>query len=279
MRYSGLKEEAENMRVKLEDTVALTKEIVHAYYQGNPEPWFRRLCSKSVWATTGERIIAGGEAIREHYAPRLPRKSFRVFAEEYQPIPINARSAAVVVQATVGRPRSETAHIAVSCVLLYQLVAGETKIVLAHVSYGLLRDFKPERDSPLTWVPAYHLFRNLLLDAPETGRLAIPSGGRTFYIHPTAIHYVQSKHRRAELFCVDAVVRNDLTLSQVNALLPEEFCAIHRCYTVNPRYVSSIQRYKVTMVTGDTLPVPAEAYNAVKAELDRRICGWETASR
>lgn len=166
------------MRVKLEDTVALTKEIVHAYYQGNPEPWFRRLCSKSVWATTGERIIAGGEAIREHYAPRLPRKSFRVFAEEYQPIPINARSAAVVVQATVGRPRSETAHIAVSCVLLYQLVAGETKIVLAHVSYGLLRDFKPERDSPLTWVPAYHLFRNLLLDAPETGRLAIPSVAR-----------------------------------------------------------------------------------------------------
>lgn len=63
------------MRVKLEDTVALTKEIVHAYYQGNPEPWFRRLCSKSVWATTGERIIAGGEAIREHYAPVSPGRA------------------------------------------------------------------------------------------------------------------------------------------------------------------------------------------------------------
>lgn len=267
------------MQARLEDTVALTKEIIHAYYQGDPEPWFRRLCSKSVWASTGERIIIGGEAIREHFTPRLPRKSFCIFAEEYQYIPVSARSAAVVAQATVGRPRSKKADIVESCVLLYQLVAGETKVVMAHASHGLLRDFKPERDSPLTWVPAYHLFRNLLLDAPETGRLAIPSGGRTFYIHPTAIHYVQSRHRRAELFCVDAVVRSDLTLRQVNALLPEEFCAIHRCYTVNPRYISSVQRYKVTMVTGDTLPIPAEAYNAVKAELDRRICGLETASR
>ena len=255
------------MQNKLEDTVALTKEIVRAYYQGNPEPWFQRLCAKTVWSSTGERIITGGEAIREYFVPRHPRKACRIFTEEYRAIPINARSAAVLAQATVGRQKSGAAHITVSCVLLYQLVAGETKIVLAHAAHGFLRD------SSLTWVPAYHLLRNLLLDTPDRGRLSIPSGGRTVYIHPNSVHYVQSKHRRAELYCVDSVIRSDLSLRQLNALLPEEFCSIHRCYTVNSRYVSSIQRYKVTMVTGDTLPIPAEAYNAVKAELDRRICG------
>lgn len=265
------------MKIKLEDPVALTKEIVREYCQGNPEPWFSRLCPKSVWVGTGERTIFGGEAIRRHFASKEQRKVFRIFQEEYFHLPVNARSAIVVVHITVGNFKNKTAHMEVSGTLFYQLSGGETKVILTHASQGFLRSFKPERDGQLTWVPAYHLYRNLLLDIPETGRLAIPSGGRTFYIHPNIILYVQSKERRAELFCVDSVVRSDLSIAQMNALLPDGFCPIHRCYTVNPRYVSSIQRYKVTMVTGETLPIPAEAYNRVKAELDRRIGGLTAA--
>lgn len=123
------------------------------------------------------------------------------------------------------------------------------------------------------WVPAYHLYRSLLSDAPEADRLVIPSGGRTFYIHPNIILYARSKNRRAELVCVDSVLRSDLTLAQMNALLSDNFYPIHRCYTVNLRFIAAIRRYKVTMVTGETLPVPEETYNQIKAELDRRIGG------
>lgn len=261
------------MRTRLEDPVALTREIIREYYQGNVEPWFRRLCSKSVWVGAGEQTIIGGEAIRELFGSRERRKSFRIFQEEYFHFPINARASMVAAEVTIGGRRSETAHIAVSCTMLYQLVAGETKVMLTHATHAFLRDYKPERDSSLMWVPAYHLYRNLLLDMPEAERIAVPSGGRTFYIHPNAILYARSKERRAELFCVDSVVRTDLTITQINALLPETFSPIHRCYTVNSRYVSAIQRYKVTVVTGETLPVPADRYDQVKAELDRRISG------
>lgn len=261
------------MRTKLEDPAALTREIVRGYYQGNLEPWLSRLCAKSVWVGTGERTIFGGEAIREYFSVQGRRRAFRIFQEEYHSMPVGARFGLTVAHVTMGSPKSETAHMAVSCLMLYQLIGSETKAVVTHASHGFLRSFKPERERALTWVPAYHLHRNLLPDTPETGRLPIPSGGRTFYIHPNVILYAQSKERRAELFCVDSVVRTDLTISQMNALLPDTFFPIHRCYTVNPRYVSAIQRYKVTMVTGETLPVPAETYNQVKAELDRRISG------
>lgn len=264
------------MKAKLEDPVALTREIVREYCRGNPEPWFGRLCPKSVWVGTGERTIFGGDAIRKHFRSKEQRRVFRILREEYFHLPVNARSA-MVAHVTIGSLKGETAHIEVSGTLFYQLSGGETKVILTHASQGFLRAFKPERDSPLTWIPAYHLYRNLLLDMPENQRLAVPSGGRTFYIHPNIILYVQSKERRAELFCVDSVVRSDLSIAQINALLPDGFCRIHRCYTVNPRYVSAVQRYKVTMVTGETLPIPAEAYNRVKAELDRRISGLEAA--
>ena len=41
------------MSGQLEDTVAITREITHGYYAGNLEPYFSRLCSKSVWLGTG----------------------------------------------------------------------------------------------------------------------------------------------------------------------------------------------------------------------------------
>ena len=48
------------MSGKLEDTVAISREITHGYYAGNFEPYLSRLCSKSVWLGTGGRILIGG---------------------------------------------------------------------------------------------------------------------------------------------------------------------------------------------------------------------------
>ncbi len=267
------------MQTKLEDPIALAKEIVRGHYQGDDSPWLSRLCKRSVWIGTGERVVIGGDAIREHFKARAQWKACQIFREEYYALPVNARSTAVVAQVTVGNPSGENAHITASHTILFQLIGSETKVVLTHSSRALLRSFQPEQEGSIMWVPAYHLYRNLLTDMRLADRLAIPSGGRTFYIHPNIILYVRSRNRRAELFCVDTVVRSDLTISQLNALLPDGFYPIHRCYTVNSRYVSAIRRYKVTMVTGETLPIPEGTYNQVKAGLDQLIGGLSAAQR
>lgn len=258
------------MKAKLADTMALSREIVREHYQGSNTLWLSLQCEKSVWIGTGERVLVGG-AIREHFRSRARWKERKIFREEYYTLAVNARSAAVTVQVLSGSFSREEPDVMASHTLLYQMVGSETKVVLTHSSRGFLRSHQSEKDGPVMWVPAYHLYRNLLADTAEVSRLSIPSSGRNFYIHPNVILYVRSRERRAELNCVDAVLRSDLSIRQLNALLPEEFCPIHRCYTVNSRYVSAIQRYKVTLVTGETLPVPAEAYQRVKAELDRRI--------
>ena len=56
-------------------------------------------------------------------------------------------------------------------------------------------------------------------------------------------------------------------------MLPEPFCPIHRCYTVNSRYVMSVRRYEATLITGEALPIPFHNYMQVKAELERKITG------
>lgn len=60
------------MGAKLEDTVAINREIIHGYYQGDLAPWFSRLCSKSVWLGIGERVLFGEGAIRDYFKDYLP---------------------------------------------------------------------------------------------------------------------------------------------------------------------------------------------------------------
>lgn len=72
---------------------------------------------------------------------------------------------------------------------------------------------------------------------------------------------------------MDKIIQSDLSISEINALLPETFCPIHRCYTVNSRYVMSVRRYEATLITGEALPIPFHNYMQVKRELEHRITG------
>lgn len=178
---------------------------------------------------------------------------------------------------TVGGEDARGPRATAMYTFVYQLLAGETKLVLLHAGYEFLRTLA-DRSAPVLELSAYQVVRDVLLDRPEGPRLAIPSGGRTLFVQPHAIFYVQSRNRRTELHCVDTVIESELSITALNAMLPHEFCPIHRCFTVNSRYVTAIQRCEVTMVTGETLPVPVQGYTKVKAQLQGRILGQKNFS-
>ena len=93
------------------------------------------------------------------------------------------------------------------------------------------------------------------------------------FLQPEMILYVHSKDRKAEFICVDKIVKSSLSINEVNDLLPENFYPIHRTYTVNTQYVTSIERSKVTLLTGEELPIPFHAYMQVRTDLERMIGG------
>ena len=72
---------------------------------------------------------------------------------------------------------------------------------------------------------------------------------------------------------MDKIIQTDLSINEVNSMVPDTFCPIHRCYTVNTRYVMSVRRYEAALITGETLPIPFHSYMQVKGELERKITG------
>lgn len=261
------------MKSNLEDTVALSREIVRAYYSGDMEPYFSHLSPKSIWLGTGGRVLVGGDAIRSRLESVIRKRPCQIYKEEYYPLPLTPRCQAVVGEVTIGEPGREQGDITASYTFIYLLSGTETKLMLLHANYEFLRPFAMNEDGPVLEIPAYQFVRDILLDIPPKQRLTIPCGNTTLFVQPDMIFYVRSRNRKAELFCVDKVIQSDLSISEINAILPDSFCSIHRCYTVNSRYVMSICRYEVTLITGETLPVPFHTYMQVKSNLERRISG------
>ena len=265
------------MKAKLEDTVELTRQITRSYYAGNPEPWLSRLCAKSIWLGTGDRLIIGGDAIRSYFQNITPRLPCHLYTEEYLPLSLTPRCSAVVSQLDVGVPGRERGEFSAMNTFLYQLIGTETKLVLLQTHFKSCHPSPEEEKAPVMELSAYQFVRDLLLDARQEKRLSIPCRNTSLFVQPHMILYIQSKNRRTELFCVDKLIQCDLSINEINAILPEDFCPIHRCYTVNTRYVISIRRYEVTLITGEILPVPFHSYMQVKSDLERKITNWKNA--
>lgn len=263
------------MNGKLEDTVAISREITQAYFAGNMEPYLSRLCSKSVWLGTGGRVLIGGDIIRARLEAGVEKRKlfYHITQEEYTPLALTPRCQAVMGEVRASDPNNPEDAVIASYTFLYQLIGAETKLVLLHANYEFFHPFALSEDGPKLEMSAYQFVRDVLIEIPPKKRLAIPCGNTTLFVQPDMVFYVQSRNRKAELHCVDKIIQSDLGISEVNAMLPETFCPIHRCYTVNSRYVMSIRRYEATLITGEVLPIPFHNYMQVKSDLERRITG------
>lgn len=261
------------MRAKLEDTVDISRAIVRGYYQGDFAPWFSRLCSGSVWLGMGERILFGDQAIRDYFKGYAAPTPIRILEEDYYPVPLNSRSGAVVAEVTVANPEKPDTTVSAIYTFVYQIVAGETKLMLLHAGYAFVAPPTMDGSAQKLQMSAYQFVRDVLLNMPETKRIPIPVGIKTLYVQPHTIFHIKSRGRKTELYCTDKVILTELPIYKLNEMLPFDFCPIHRAYTVNTRYITAIKRYEVTMVTGEKLPIPIHGFREVKADLERRIAG------
>lgn len=264
------------MQAKLEDTIEITRAIAHNYFEGNLNPWFERLCSKSVWLGAGERVLFGETAIRGYFDGYTPQIPVQIRREEYYPIPLGSRCSAVIAELAVGSSKPEKTVFSCVYTFVYQLIAGETKLVLLHAGHDAVSSLQQNTHEPIAHMFVSQFIRDILTNMPESGRIPIPMGRSTLYVPPHMIFYIQSKLRKTELYCSDKVIQSNLTINELNSILPHNFCPIHRCYTVNTRYVASIRRGEVTMVTGEKLPIPTHGYGSIKRELEQRMNGSNT---
>lgn len=157
--------EKKQKQINLEEITALTKELFHAHYAGDLERWFDYLCPDSIYLGTGEPMLFGGSAIREHFKG-FEGRAVDVVSEEYYPVPLGETAAQVCGQIAVRSRQNQLG--AVNCFTIgWRLIGGELKMVHQHNSYEYTQpDTEGERSILKMDMNTTRFVRNLLMEQP-----------------------------------------------------------------------------------------------------------------
>lgn len=83
--------------------------------------------------------------------------------------------------------------------------------------------------------------------------------------------YIQATDRDCILHMLNERKQVSRALKDLQGQLPPNFYRIHRSFCVNSDYVAKIERYCVTLITGEVLPVPKMRYTQIREELTALI--------
>lgn len=256
-------------KINLDEIAALTKELFHAYYDGNPERWFSYLCPNSVYLGTGEPLLIGGDAIQEHFKG-FGGKAVNMVQEEYFPASLGGQAAQVCGQIIVENKEKQF-RVVIRFTISWRLYGGKLKMVHQHNSYEYMQ---PEENSVLKLdVDTIQFVRSLLLERPGGRRMPVRSGTQTVFVNPLTVLYVQSQRNRTEIVCIDREISCNSSLHKLAKELPETFYPLRRGYLMNTFYIVAIRRFEAELISGITIPIPALTYQQIKQDLQRIIKG------
>lgn len=87
-----------------------------------------------------------------------------------------------------------------------------------------------------------------------------------YYLMSDSIQWIESSDggRHSILHTSDNDIYVNTTISRITSEHPDIFLRCHRCYLVNPLYITQISRFKVTLADKTELPVPEKKYTAFK---------------
>ena len=106
----------------------------------------------------------------------------------------------------------------------------------------------------------------------ESGRskgckISVKENGGISFVDCEMIEYVEAVERECVLHMVNGDRQVQTPMGEIEKDLPSYFYILHRSYYINCHYVSRIERYKLTLVTGEELPIPKMRYMQIREDI------------
>ena len=250
--------------------IKITKEIMHDYFNGNPETWFQYLDTRCVFVATGETILSGIDNIKKELQTHLKKGRGNVLSDEYFHIPLS-KKVTVVIAYTISESK-EDKHIQVVNIIsfIWKMKGKEPRIVYEHASYRFYKEKKKDTTLPLKAEQShFQIAKHLLLGNPKKKRLCFLHGNKTIYLDTSMLLYIEGNRHTTLLHCIDNTYTCTQTLQELKDKLPDDFYQIHRSYIIHVDYLISVCCYEAELIGGITIPIPASRYRQVKTDLEK----------
>lgn len=264
------------MELKKETICEDTLHILREYYHLNTKPLFSVLADDCVWLSIGSLLVSGAEAIRAQFKNGFVMPPFELEEPVFRQIETGS-DGQLMVLGEYSLYASEQAKLICAVkqrvTFCYRREKEGYRLYHMHVSneYNELvgDEIFPVQVSRQT----YQYVQKLLRESSKSNRrrLAVKENGTVSFIDAGMIQYIQALERESILHLVNAKRQVQTSIKELEPELPSYFYRLHRSYFVNCNYVERIERYKLTLVTGEELPIPKMRYMQVRNDITEII--------
>ncbi|MDO4268637.1 MAG: LytTR family transcriptional regulator DNA-binding domain-containing protein [Eubacteriales bacterium] len=264
------------MEVKKETICEDTLYIVREYYHLNTEPLFSVLADDCVWLSIGNLLVSGAEAIRAQFKNGFIMPPLEMEEPDFRQIETGSEGQLMVLGEYMLHV-SEQAEIIYAgkqrATFCYRQEKDGYRLYHMHVSneYNELvgDEIFPVQISRQTYQYVQHLLRES--GRSNNWRLEIRENGSAGFVDPGLIMYIQAVERECILHLVNEARQVQNPAKELEHKLPLCFYRLHRSYFVNCNYVAKIERYKLTLITGEELPIPKLRYLQIRDDITKII--------
>lgn len=250
----------------LEDVETITRRIIEeSFAEGDYAFWFSHLSRNTVFICGGEPRLIGDTAIRSHFKKKTKIRS-KIVKIELQTIPFGEIGAQVFGQFVLTTEGSHV-YATVYFTVAYKLIGSKTKLVLQHMFYGYNAAEKQNTDSLNVSLDNFEYINNLLIDFGGE-RISLKSGNQTVYVDPSAVLYVDSRGRNTEIVCLDRKISSNLSITEMQKILPDYFYPLRRGNLTNLHYLTQLRCYEAELLSHIIIPVPELTYTKVKQDVN-----------
>ena len=252
----------------------IAKDIVRAIYQNNFEPLLAHTTDDCLFIGAGPGVAHGKDELVSLIEDHKKLPTFAVRDASFSLVPTTTSNEAVIVGfyaifSDAGQRilASERQRITMNC----RRTQNRWQIYLLHCSNERdpLDDSSPFSLKAGTQTYRYvrDIIRAAKMQAHFEEPVPIPMGSSTIFIDPGSLVYAKADAKETQLHFVDHTVTVKMLITDVCKLLPRQFVRVHRSYAVNRYHIASIERGRLTVSTGQVIPIPRRKQIEVECAL------------
>ena len=260
------------MELKKETICEDTLEIIREYYRLNTEPLFSVLADDCVWLGPGNVLASGAAAVKGFFKGGFVMPPFRIEEPDFRLIETGCEGQLMVLgQYTLYSDRDAELINAEQqrATLCYRQEKEKWLLYHMHISNEWSELVGGEVFPVQISAQTYRYVKKLLAESVsrKSPTLVIKTDLANQFVDTNTIIYIEATDRDCILHTLNERKQVSRALKDLQEQLPPNFYRIHRSFCINCDYVAKIERYSVTLVTGEVLPVPKMRYTQIREEL------------
>lgn len=263
----------------IKEMADLTNDIVQRYYRNDIQPFLDHVDEKVLWYGPAKgQFLSGRQAVLDAWASETHALAFTLGNVRLDHITSHSTYCEVLMSFPVTTHFPKGEHITMDQIIhvtwCERKINGEKvpRMLVVHIS-DLYHKHRADNIYPVHFNEVYQGYIPITGAKPDQRVLFRGTDSADLYLIPDTIIYAESIDygRHTMLYTDDGTFRANVSTTTLEKEHPEFLIRCHKCYLVNPRHISTIRRFKLTLSNGRELPIPEKKYTAFKKAVHEKL--------